>query len=150
VRELPNHLPPGAVLYQQRIFAADLVASRHVGHLDDQRSACDFDWRDAAIDDTFIRVHLGRAQAQLVGVIVTRLQHAPENVAHLGLVVDQPQQGLAARALQADAEDVLGRGIEIDDQQAVVDKNDARAKAVENSLWIVCRRAAVAGMLRVA
>ena len=93
-------------------------------------------------------MHLGRAQSHLVGVIVTGLQYPPEDVPHLGLVVDQSQQRLAARTLQADAEDVLRRRIEIDDQQAVVDENDARAKAVENSLGIVCRRAAVAGTLR--
>jgi len=36
VRQLPDHLPACTVLYQERILAADPVASRHVGKLDEQ------------------------------------------------------------------------------------------------------------------
>jgi hypothetical protein len=88
-------------------------------------------------------MHLGRAETHLVGIVVTRFQHPAENVAHLGLVVDEAQQRLAARALLADAEDVLGGGVEVDDQQAVVDENDACAQAVENAFGIVRWRATV-------
>jgi hypothetical protein len=36
VGELADHLPPGAMLDKQRVFAADLRAPRYVGQLDEQ------------------------------------------------------------------------------------------------------------------
>jgi hypothetical protein len=71
------------------------------------------------------------------------LQHAAENVAHFGLVVDQPQQRLSSRALQADAENVFGRRIQVGDQQAVVYENDASAQAIEYSFGVVGGGAAI-------
>jgi hypothetical protein len=50
--------------------------------------------------------------------------------------------------LQADAEDVFRRGVELGDQQAVVYENDASTQAVENSFGIVrCCAAVIAGAL---
>jgi hypothetical protein len=49
-------------------------------------------------------------------------------------------------ALHADAEYVFRCRVEVDDQQVVIDKNDARTQAVEYSFGIVVRRA-VAGPL---
>jgi hypothetical protein len=79
------------------------------------------------------------------------LQDAAEDVAHFRLVIDEPQQRLAACALQADAEYVLGCGVKGDDQQVVVDEDDACAQAVENAFGIVrCCAAVIAGALAAA
>jgi hypothetical protein len=75
----------------------------YIGNLDDQGRAFDVDRRHPAVDNTLIGVHLCRAQAHLVRVIVARLQHAAEYVAHFGLVVDQSQQRFSSCALQTDA-----------------------------------------------
>jgi len=47
--------------------------------------------------------------------------------------------------LYADAEYVLRRGVEVEYQKILIDKNDARAKAVENTFGICVTRSVVAG-----
>ena len=69
--------------------------------------------------------------------MIARLQHTAEYVAQLRLIANQSQQGLAARALHTDAEDVLGSRIQVDNEEIVVNEDDARAEAVENSFGIV-------------
>jgi hypothetical protein len=68
--------------------------------------------------------------------VVAGLENAAQNVPQFWLIVDETQQRLAAGALFAYAENVFGRRIEVEYQEALIDKNDARAKAVENSFWI--------------
>jgi hypothetical protein len=63
--------------------------------------------------------------------VVAGIHDPSEHVAHFGLIVDQPQQGLASRPRNTDAEDVFRGGVEIDDQQAAVYEDDGRAEAVE-------------------
>lgn len=48
------------------------------------------------------------------------------------------------RALDADAKDVLCSRIEVDDQEVVVDKNDARAQTVKNTFGVRVARSVVA------
>lgn len=77
-------------------------------------------------------MHLCRRQVQFIPVMVAGRYNAAQDVAHLGFVVDQLQQGLAARACLADAEDVLGCRIERNDQQVDVEQNDAGTQVIEN------------------
>jgi hypothetical protein len=63
--------------------------------------------------------------------VVARVHDPPKHIAHFGLVIDQLQQGLAARPRDADPKDVLGGRIEVNDQQAAVDEDDAGAQTVE-------------------
>jgi hypothetical protein len=47
--------------------------------------------------------------------------------------------------LHTDAENVFGGGVEVDDQQAVINEDDAGAQAVENSFGVVGRRSVITG-----
>ena len=78
-------------------------------------------------------MHLGRREPNLVSVVVAGLRNAAQNFAHLRLVVDELQQRLAARALRADTKDVFCCRIQVDDEQMLVQQDDARAQAVQNS-----------------
>jgi len=51
------------------------------------------------------------------------------------------QQRLATGAPGADAEDVLGRRVQVNDKQAVVKQDDARTQAVENAAGVGLERA---------
>ena len=68
--------------------------------------------------------------------MIAGLEDPAKNVPQFWLIVDEAQQRLAAGPLYADTEYIFGRRIEVEYQKALVDKNDARAKAVENSFWI--------------
>lgn len=70
-------------------------------------------------------MHFRPAEPHFVCVVVARFDDATQYVAQLGFIVDKPQQRLALRALHANAKDVLRGRIEVDDQKAVVEKNDA-------------------------
>jgi hypothetical protein len=65
--------------------------------------------------------------------MVARVHDPGQNVPQFGLVVDQPQQGFAAGALNAHAEDVLGGGIEVEYEQARIEYDDARAQRIEDA-----------------
>jgi hypothetical protein len=52
--------------------------------------------------------------------VIARRTDPAENVAELGVVVEQPQQRFAAGAPLADAEDILRGGIQINDEQVPV------------------------------
>ena len=145
VRELANHLPPGAVLNQQRIFARDLVAPRHICHFDQQRRAVAVDRRHPAVDDALLECTSFGPEPQFVGVVIAAAHDAAQDIAQFRFVVDQPQQRRAARPLRADAEDVFCGRIQADDQQVGVEQDDARAQAVENFLCVAVERAVVTG-----
>ena len=87
---------------------------------------------------------LGWCQPHFVGVVVTGFQDATQDVAQLGFVVEEAQQRFAACALHADAEDVFASRVEVDDQQVVVDEDDARTEAVKNAFRDIVARAVVA------
>ncbi len=148
VGELPDHLPAGTVLDQQRVFAADLRAPRYVGKLDEQRRRTAVDRRHAAIDDAFVRLDLVRAEPQLVRVVIPRSTDPTEDVAQLGIVVQQPQQRFSVCAPLADPEYVFRSGIEARDKQVPVQQDHPGAEAVEDVLCLVGSRAIVAGALR--
>jgi hypothetical protein len=89
-------------------------------------------------------MNFASAEPQFVGVVVAGLQDAAKNVSQFGLVVDEAKQGFAARALDADAKDILRGGIEVDDKKVIVNENDTRAQAVKNTLGVWVARAVVA------
>jgi hypothetical protein len=69
-------------------------------------------------------VHLARREAHLVRILVARDGDPAQDLAHLGFVVDQPQQRLAVGASAADAEDVFCGRIQVDNQQVIVQQDD--------------------------
>jgi hypothetical protein len=75
--------------------------------------------------------------------MVARIQYSRQDVAQLRLIPDQSQQRSTASALHADAEEIFGSRVEIDNQQIVVEKYDARAQAIEDSCGIVVQAAAI-------
>ncbi len=95
-------------------------------------------------------MHFGRRKTHFVGVMIAGCCDTPQDIAHLRLVVDELQQRLAASPLLADAQDVLRRRIQRDDQEAVVEQDDARAQAVEDVCGVTQQRAAVVVIRRVA
>ena len=115
MRKLANHLATGAVLNQQRVLAAYLRAPCNVGDFDEQTRIICRDRRDAAIDSAFVIVRLGWREAHFVCVMIAGFDNATKDVTQLGLVVDELQQGLSSRALNADAKNVFGGWIQADD-----------------------------------
>ncbi len=77
--------------------------------------------------------------------MITRFEHAAQNVAQFRFVIHQAQKRLAARALHADAEDVLRGRIQIDNQKALIDEDNASAKAIKNALGISMAGTVTAG-----
>jgi hypothetical protein len=146
VGELPDHLAPGAVLDQQGILAADPGSAGYVCELDEQFRRPPLQQRDATVHYAIFGIDLGRTQAQHVGVVVARLNHATQQVPKLRVVVEQAQQRPSAGAGLADSKDVLGGGIQADDQQVLVEQDDARTQAVEDVFSVVLECAAVVGV----
>jgi hypothetical protein len=64
--------------------------------------------------------------------VIAGRHDAAQDVAHFRLIIDQAQQGVTEGAPLADTEDVFGSGIHTDNQQIVIQKNDARTQAVED------------------
>ena len=60
-----------------------------------------------------------------VRVVISGYDDAAEYFPQLGLVVNESQQGLAARSRTTDAEDVFCCGVDVDNQQAVIQEDDA-------------------------
>lgn len=89
-------------------------------------------------------MHLGSRKAHFVCIVIAGPANAAENIAQLRLVVEKPQQGMAACALRADSENVFGGRVQRDDQQITVDQNDARAQAVQDGLGVPVRAAVAA------
>ena len=87
---------------------------------------------------------LGRRQAHFIGEVVAGRSNAAEDLAHFRLIVDEPQQRLAARAGAADAQNVLGRRVQVDNEQIVIQQDDARSQAVDDLAGIAAERS-VAG-----
>ena len=113
------------MLDQQRIFPADLGAPRNVVDLHEQGRIVDSDRGHPAIDYALLVVNLGGCKSQFVRILVTRSGNATEDLPHFGFVVHQAQQRPAARARPAYAENVFSRRIEIDDQEVVIEQDDA-------------------------
>jgi hypothetical protein len=84
----------------------------------------------------------------LVGIVVAGRDNTAEDVAHLRLIIDQLEQGMAPCPLLADAEYVLGGGIQRDDEQVFVEQDDAGTQAVENIGCVAAQRVAAAGATR--
>ena len=85
------------------------------------------DWRHAAIDLALVRVNLGLRKPYFIAIVITGRQHPTQDVTHLGLVIDKPQQGFSMRALPTDAENVFRGRIHADDKQIIVQQHDAAA-----------------------
>ncbi len=147
VGELPDHLPAGAVLDQQRIFPADLRSPRDVGKLDEQGGRGAIERRYPTVDDALVRLDFVRAQAQLVRVVIARRTDAAEDVAQFRVVVQKPQERFPARAPLAYAENIFRGGIEADDEQVPVQQDDAGTQAVEDGLGLIADITAVIGTL---
>ena len=101
-----------------------------------------------AVDDTLIGVHFTRGETHFVGVVVAARSNARKDFAHLGFVVDELQERLAARTFATDAEYVFGGRVQVDNQQTVIEQDDARGKTVEDVAgvllqWSVAGTAAV-------
>ena len=70
-------------------------------------------------------MHLCSAKPHFICVMVTRCDDTTQYVAKLGLIIDQLQQGFAPRPLHANAQDIFCGRVQVDDQEAVVEKDDA-------------------------
>jgi hypothetical protein len=91
VRELPDHLSPGTVLNDQRIFPTDLIAPCDVGDFHEQDRVVQLDGGDATVDDAIVRMHLGRSKVHFVRIVIAGDYDAAEYFTQLGLVVNKLQ-----------------------------------------------------------
>jgi hypothetical protein len=57
--------------------------------------------------------------------MIAARDNATQDIAQLWFIIDQPQQRIALGALHADAKNVFCGRIEVDDQEAAVEKNYA-------------------------
>jgi len=79
--------------------------------------------------------------------VITRFQHAAQDVPKLRFVINQAQQRLAASTLLANTKEAFCRRVKVGNQQAVIKEDDAGTQAIENSLRIVARCSVVAGTI---
>jgi len=70
-------------------------------------------------------VYFGSTKVHFICVVVSGFNNATKNVSQLRLIVDELQQRLATCALNANAKNVFGGRVQADDQQALVEKDDA-------------------------
>jgi len=148
MRQLSNHLATCTMLNQQCILAAYSCAPRDIRHFNKQRSVATLDRRYATVNDAFFSVHLSSTEAHFVCIVIACFDDATEDVAQLGFIVDKLQQGFALRTLNADTKNVFGGRVQADDQQTLIEKNDAATQAVEDLLGVFIEAAIVTGALR--
>ena len=140
MRQLTDHLSPGAVLDKQCVFTTDLGASRDVGHLDEQARIAQVERRHPAVNNAFFGIGLGRRQAEFIGIVIAGLQNPAEHIPQLGLVANKTQQGFTSRAKNADAENNLRLKIELAEKGASVtsstrqESEDKGRKKAEDAL----------------
>ena len=68
------------------------MASCNDGYLNQQCGATAVYGRHATINDAVTGMYLGWPETQFIGVIVAGLNSAAQDVAQLGLVINQPQE----------------------------------------------------------
>jgi len=86
----------------------------------------------AAVDQALFTVYFCWCQPQLIGIGGARFLDPHQDVLHFFVVANQLQQWPMFRARLANAEQILGRGVERLNQQAAVDDDDGRIQAVED------------------
>jgi len=64
-------------------------------------------------------------QADLVRIVIARLNDATQDIAQLRIIISKPQQRFALRPLRTYTKDVFGGRVEADDQEAFVQQDDA-------------------------
>ena len=77
-------------------------------------------------------MHLRRGEPNLVGVVIPGDRNTAQDLAHLRFVVDKLQQRLAACAPAADTKNVFCGRVQVNDEQMLIQQDDAGAQAVEN------------------
>jgi hypothetical protein len=76
---------------------------------------------------------LGRRETHFIGKVIAGRGDAAQDFAHFGFVVDEAQQRLATRPRTADAENIFGGRVQVDDEKIVVEQDDTRTQAVDDS-----------------
>jgi hypothetical protein len=80
--------------------------------------------------------------------VVAGLHDAAQDVSQLRFVIKQAQERFALCALLADPQNVFRRWVQANNQQATVEKNDARAQAVKDAKRFFVENPAAARMAR--
>ena len=76
--------------------------------------------------------------------MIARCADPAQDVAQLGIIIEQSQQGFTARTTLADAENVFRGGVQAQDEQVPVQQDNAGTQAVEDALCLVADVAVVA------
>jgi hypothetical protein len=79
--------------------------------------------------------------------VVARFEHAAKDVLKFGLIAQEAQHGCATSPLDAYPKQIFCGRVEVNDQQVVVNENNASAEAVENTFRVVLDCPAVVGTL---
>lgn len=85
------------MLNQQRVFTSNLIAPGYVCYFYQEGCAATVYRRDPTVDDAFAGMHLGWSEAQFVGVVIAGFDRAAQDIAQLGLIVNQLQKRFSAR-----------------------------------------------------
>jgi len=72
-------------------------------------------------------MHFSRRQPQFVGEVIAACEHTAQDIAHFWFVVNESQQRFTSRTLLTNAQYILGRRVEADDQQVLIQQDDAGA-----------------------
>jgi hypothetical protein len=131
VRQLPDHLPPGAVLDQERVFPADARTTGHVRHLDQQVFAIGPQHRHPTVHHPVLGTGFVRRYPQFVGVGVAAIEYAQQDVAKFPVIAEKLQYRLVACPRTADAQQVFRGRIQGLDEQARVNDDDTGIQAVD-------------------
>jgi hypothetical protein len=131
VCELPDHLPAGPVLNEQRILPRDPGPAGHICHFDQQNGVAAREGGYPAVDDQFFVAQLGVWKAKLVRVAVARLVDPRQDVLEFRQLADQFEDCLPPGPALADAQQVLRRRIDTENPVRMIQQDDARGQAVQ-------------------
>ena len=93
-----------------------------------------------AVHHAFDGVNFRRGEAHFVGKMIAGYGDPRQDIAHLRFVVDESKKRLPTRSRPADAEHVFSGRIQVENEQVVVEQDNARAQAVEDIAGVVLKR----------
>ena len=134
MRELANHLPPGAMLNDECIFPAYPGAAGDVSHFDQDPGflRCLLQQRYAAIEHALLGVNLRPAQPHFIRVGHAALEATIEDRLQVPVIAKQLQQRLTERAMPTDTEQIFRRRVQVLYKKTLIKDDDGCIQMIEH------------------
>ena len=76
-------------------------------------------------------MHLGASKSHFIRIGYARFKRPIEDVQKFRVITKQQLQGLSQRAMATCTEEILRRGVDVFDKQAVIEDDDGRVQMLE-------------------